>query len=216
MLSGTLRTPNPSQVKNMILRALAEAVDGSLRRATIEAQDNSRQYTRTLMYNSLFYNAMVNSDLRGDFGIRPSEIIGRLDGIIDGIANDTHILFQPITIVGNDLVGGWTLAMGTDLFEKLKQISEGITVTEKNVKLHWLAWTLEEGDRLLISDFKIHFQTGRGRSGLAIMVPDNLATGWRVPNYIAGTDYDNWITREVVHNLKGYNQILINAIRNNI
>lgn len=64
--------------------------------------------------------------------------------------------------------------------------------------LDWLEWLLEAGSRVVIREYQISFDPKHGinssRSGEAVMIKGGT---WSVPQAIAGTISDNWITQSL-------------------
>ncbi len=201
--------PSNGELSQLILKEIIIELNKGFKSITSQTEGELRQFTRALMLNSEFLKDVnaVGGGLRGEFGVRLEDTTDVVNNISNLISQDTYLLFTPISLFGNTIQGGWTLAMGKDLFASVKSSSAGVTITEKNEKIPWLEWSLEEGNKIIIGAFRVKFRTGYGRSGLAIMVPDKII-GWRIPPAFAGTDYDNWITREVYKNIKKYEDIL--------
>lgn len=206
--------PSNSFLQKQILDAMISDLNIAFAKANSAAEKDIKKLTEQIIKRSAFYREFKHGTLRGEFGIRPSELDIRLDSILRGIVDDTHLVRQNLSINGNIITGGWLLTMGTDLFAALKGQQAGITRTEKGEFLPWLQWTLEEGNRLIIADFSILFRFLAGRSGQAIMIPNNTV-GWRVPPSFAGTDYDNWITREILQHIDKYSNVVRRQIVRN-
>jgi hypothetical protein len=206
--------PSNNELEDLILKEMVSEINKGFKLITSSTEVELRDYTRTLMKRSAFLQDIydITGDLRGEFGVKLMEAGPRVDAIANVISQDTYLLYTPVTLFGKTIQGGWTLAMGKDLFAGLKGILAGVTITEKREQIPWLKWALEEGNKIIIGSFRVKFRVGVGRSGLAIMIP-NKVVGWRIPPAFAGTDYDNWITREVYANVNKYEQILIKNIK---
>jgi hypothetical protein len=206
-----LEPPPEREIYKAIMEEFVDQVNLARDSSLSEINDRAKRITEKLIKNGQFANAFIGSELRGSFGIRPKFVRPKLNSIIQQISNDTHIFSTPLKLAGNKIGGGWILAMGTNLFSSLKDSPAGTTITEKGQKIPWLRWTLEEGNRIIISTFRVRFQLGKGRSGYAIMVP-NAVIGYRVPPAFAGTDHDNWITRDIIPNLEDYSNMILRTL----
>lgn len=205
-----LAPPATSIFQGQILRELVSQLNIARITAHSDINTKARQLTEKLIRAGDFINDLKGSELRGSFGIRPAEYRSRIAQIVGIIRDDTHIFSYPLRLTGSSISGGWVLAMGTNLFEKLKNSPAGITTTEKGANVPWLKWTLEVGNAVIISDFRVKFTTA-GRSGFAVMVP-NTTIGYRVPPRFTGTDYDNWITRNIIPYLDKYSELILKTL----
>jgi hypothetical protein len=215
MIQTYIEPPSVNFITKQIFQELVAQLNIGRVNSDTEMNDKVVDITYKLIKDSDFLTELVGTELAGSFGLRPGGIAKRIRAIASEIANDTFIYSVPFSMSGDRISGGFLLAMGTDLFEKLKISPFGVTFTEKNQVVPWLRWTLEVGNAIVIADFQVLFRIGAGRSGHAIMVPDNTI-GYRVPPQFAGTDHDNWITRHIIPNLDIYSDMILKVLNKNI
>lgn len=194
-----------------LIRELVKQLNSARVAAHSDIETKVRNLTRRIIRDCDFIEKLKESELRGSFGIRPPDVRPIISSIIDEIVKDTYIISTPIKEFGSVFRGGWTLAMGTNLHENLKNMNAGITLTEKGELVSWLRWTLEAGNKILISDFRVKFKNGYGRSGFACMIP-NAIIGYRIPPSFAGTYNDNWITRAIIPYLDDYSETIMKTL----
>lgn len=213
MLEYYLEPPSNQELAQLILNELIDQLNQLFKKAGAQIEKAFRNLTVDIIKQSEFIHSLTDfqGDLRGEFGLRIGSEDRIAQVIINNIGLDTYLLQTPVTYFGGNFSGGLALAVGQNLFAALKNLSEGKTFTEKGETVPWLEWTLERGNAVTIADHSVYFKIGKGRSGLAIMIPNN-AIGWRIPPQFSGTDHDNWITREILKNLDKYEQVLSNIL----
>ena len=165
--------PALSTIKNGIMNELITQFSVAQTAAQSDTLIKVRELTKKIIRDSEFIKGLRGPELRGSFGIPPNLYSTVIDHIINYIPADTHIVSRPFKLTRNSITGGWVLLMGTDLFERLKNLRTVNQETEKHQKLPWMRWTLEKGNAVIITDFRIRFQTGQGRSGFAHMIPND-------------------------------------------
>ena len=209
MIGYYLEPPSDNKLAQLILEELTDQLNDLFNRAHTVIEKSFQKITVDIVKNSSFIESLTDfqGQLRGEFGLRIGTEDRVAQVIVDNIGLDTYCLQSPVSHFGNTFSGGIALAIGQNLFSALKDLAEGKTFTEKGAIVPWLEWTLERGNAVTIADHNVLFELGKGRSGLAIMIP-NRVTGWRIPPQFAGTDHDNWITREVLKNLDKYEDAL--------
>ena len=83
-------------------------------------------------------------------------------------------------------------------------------MTAKGVSLPWLRWLLTLGQQIIVANFGVDYQSGKGRTGGGYMTVDERP--FKVSSQYAGTVDDNFITRaidSVAPQIKG---VIIKAI----
>lgn len=207
-----IKLTNLKQAEKKIANELIKAANKALKASLDELKDYIQAITKKLMYKSRFFNEILFGDLKGHFGIPENQVSSSVDNIIDEIVNNIEIFYSPLSTYGGrtKVRGGIKIGIGKNGFASLLSMSEGMVKTGikgQAITLHWLDWVLRRGDEVIVSEHDIEFETGSGRSGLAIMVPDKTAS-WRVPADFSGTLEDNVITREILRNLEIYSDIV--------
>jgi len=203
--------PSTPIVKKLIVDDLMLQLNVARVASDNEMNNRAKKLTKKIIKDCDFIRALKRDELRGSFGLPPGGYNAAIDSIVNETSSDTYIYSRPLKIVGNTISGGWVLAIGSDLFEKMKNMSTVIQDTEKGAKLPWLRWTLERGNSIIITNFRVKFQIGKGRSGFAHMIP-NAVIGYRVPPQFAGTDHDNWFTKAIIPRLDEYSDIILKTL----
>lgn len=210
-----LKPLSRTHITRGVQRAIRANLNGVLFSARIEAEERMKALVEANLRRSDFIQEISHGFLRGDFGIRPELVEPTVEAIISTVVDDVHLNHIDVNVVAGKFTGGWELTIGNEAIEKLKNLKEGITITEKGEEIPWLEWTLTVGNQTVIADFKILFKSGTGRSGLAIMIPDEII-GYRVPPRFAGTEEDNWLNRAITTKIDSFTRIVRESIVNNI
>jgi hypothetical protein len=158
-----------------VLVHVKTAILGRTRHTIIEAIKSSPEYI-----------ALLKGRLRGEFGLADPGI--KLDALLSQWGDEIEITTEKRTlkIQAVDIDMSLVLAM-----------SEAFQTTEKGQELHWLSWLLREGDKTIVKEYDVRFDTGKSsRSGQAIMV-EGKKKKWSVPPQYSGTKTRNWITRAI-------------------
>lgn len=152
------------------------------------AQDITNQY----MLNSKEALSLNFGELAGEFGIPIDAQFDTVESISETIGEYMNVNVSKFPPRGNILRTKISVTLNDTIYYVLIDLPEAVTVTEQNDVLPWLEWLLFEGGKILIKDHHVEAITGKGRSGLAIMVP---SSSWQVPSEFQGTINNNWITR---------------------
>jgi hypothetical protein len=126
--------------------------------------------------------------LAAQFGIPAGQESSVTDSIVAAIVAATKV---NITRFNRQLQGKIEISFQPADFANLLALPGGSVNTNLGVKLDWLHWLLQEGNRVIIVGYEyVSNNNGRSRGGV-------MRTGesWRVPTQFAGTLEDNFITR---------------------
>lgn len=94
--------------------------------------------------------------------------------------------------------------------DQIANLPSGRFTSENGYEIHWLANLLLDGLRVIVYDYEFAESTGWGRTGGGIMI--NSPGGvWRVPEEVAGTRSDNFITRAIEQNKDKIEMIVASA-----
>lgn len=175
----------------IISNLLKRIYDSNLKKAEQEV----KELVKLQLYNSSTAKSIDAQDtesLAGHFGIPYGEETESLEAIINTIAEYVKVTFSHFPPSGGKLRTTINIVLGDEVYPELQTLDEGQVLTEKGEVIYWLEWLLLGGKGILISEFDVEFELGKGRSGQAIMIP---GTGWQIPAEHAGTRQDNWLTR---------------------
>lgn len=217
MLKVTAKITSKVEAQEQIGRAAAKVLNATLGGAFDSIADDMAEIIKNIILNSEFAKSFIGGELSGHLGVPQGEGQDRIEAIANKISQSLSIIQRSIQWQrGGRLTGGISIELDNDAFLDVIELPESKIITEKGEILEWLDWVLTEGDRVIIADYDVEFLIGKGRSGIAIMLPTD-AVGWRVPSRFSGTIDDNWITREIKNNfgqlLGRMNEILLYRLK---
>jgi len=188
------------KVKQQLDEKLRAKYNSRLKKANEAAQSYTEHYLETIDF---LYNIATRQrgepSLVAEFGIPYGEEGAIVEDIIATITPFLKVSLALLGVSKEVLRTRITITLLSTVLDVLEELPEGVTVTEKNATIEWLAATLF-GDvihDISVADFSVQYQVGKGRSGLAIMVPGD---GWTVPDEYSGSKDDNWLTQALTAN----------------
>lgn len=200
------------QLEKLMLIEVVKELNKRIPKRIDEISSKLRDDTFEFLKGNSTYRSLVGGDLAGHFGIPTAGRVARIDTIIRAVADGMKIRYVPVKLKGKKFTGGIEIGiLRTNLAEVLF-LAEGLVMTEKGVVLDWLNWLLTLGDTVIITKYDVELGTGLGRSGLAVMVPED-AGSWRVPPKYSGTIQKNWLTRAFNDNISAYLSIIENTVK---
>lgn len=211
MLKAKVRIQSNVAAIKAIQDATVATMDSILVANFSSVQTSVKRLTGELLRSSHFFNSFIFGDLRGHLGIPAPEAFPRIENVVEHIISEVNVTYTPLTGSGKKINGGYSIGIGKNGFDGVMNLASAKVTTENGDTLEWLEWVLTRGDTVIISDHNIHFEADLGRSGLAVMVPSQIAS-WRVPSAFSGTVNDNWITREIKDNIAEYGRRINNLI----
>jgi hypothetical protein len=184
-----------SEIRSKILEALLPDVIKYFSDIFASLQNDISSLIIKYITDQPEYSSLLGGQLQYEFGIPDPE--SRLSEILDTIKSGAIVKNKPISIKGDELIGGIKIQMIKKDFGDLLSLGASSFTTEKGDKLNWLQWLLLEGDSVIISDHIFIFgPNSTSRTGLGIM--KEISGGfWRVPPEYSGTITNNWITRAI-------------------
>lgn len=210
-----LKLVNTNEAEKEAMRVIIRETNSIIKGAITNIENEVKKLTRHLMENSKFVNELLYGQLRGHFGIPADEISDSVASIINEVVENIEVSYSNLSLLGKTVRGGLKIGIGKNGFSSLINLKAGTTTTDLGVELNWLDWLLTQGDRIIISEHDIKFLADKGRSGMAIMIPNRVAS-WRVPAEFSGTLEDNVITREIIKNVEQYSRIMSSLINKQV
>jgi hypothetical protein len=199
VMAGELRgkislVQSVSEIESKILKAIKPEVNKYLKKIFEKAKPQLIAILQKFIIDSPEYKSILNGELQYEFGLPDSA--ARLQQIMQ-FWTKLDATYNPVTVNGQKLTGGFTLNMVDAGYVEVLQSSASKLVTEKKETLNWLEWLLLFGNRIIIRDYQIEIGPSKAsRTGKAIM--KGVQRGkWSVPNQYAGTTNNNWITRAI-------------------
>lgn len=144
-----------------------------------------------------------------ELGVVYEDIVAAFNDIVELIQNS----FQVKLSRGIGRVANLAITINIDI-AKIAELPSGSYITEKGKDIPWLKSMLYDGLKVLVTDF--HFlpsdYTGRymGRTGGGIMIGGGV---WRMPEEVAGTVDDNFVTRTLLRNSFRIRQIIEEEVK---
>jgi len=147
--------------------------------------------------------------LSGAFGLYSGTEAQAVNSIKNSVEQSIEV---NVNTVSNSLhKGGITINFQPSTFTNLLSLSEG-HVSYSGGDLHWLQWLLEQGDAMIIVNYRYYPESGMGRSNKGFMKKTGT---FRVPPQFSGTVDNNFITRALTGPVqqKELNREIINIIK---
>lgn len=183
-------------IRKLILEALQEDVENTLRKALPEITKNIQELVNQTIKNAPEYQSLLNGQLKFEFGLYDSQ--NQIDKIVDTWSSNINVDFKSIKINNAGISGGFSLGMIASNLQDVLSLPESLMIdTERGYSLPWLQWLLKDGGKVLVKDYKVVLGPNPySRTGYAIMHNDS-SSNWRVPAEFAGTVTNNWVTRAI-------------------
>jgi len=180
-------------------KAITKAINNiiaSQAEARIKAKKKSiRNNIRTALISSLISSpeiiSLSSGDLRVDFGLTDDPS----DDIVSAVVSTIRLGINPVRSTGGKIKGGISLYIQPSSYSNLLRLKNASQAIEDGSVLPWLSWMLSAGDSVLVADFGVVYESGRGRSGGGYM--SSKATPFRVDPFFSGVLDDNFVTRAI-------------------
>lgn len=181
------------EIEKLILKSWLDKINKKLLGKLSAIESNIVNISLAHFKSSDTYNELLYGDLRYSLGFPNGEQHEMVDTVVETAAKSLKVELDQFKIV-NDINGGLTVyLLKSGMIDLLSLSQSNIKIEEGNIP--WLDWLLTQGDKIIISDYKIIYRDA-GRSGGAVMTK-SPGSYWKIPTDFAGTDDDNWFTRIV-------------------
>ncbi len=209
MAKATLKLVESSKeiekrINKALVTELNKALDKTARRIVVPVKSIVRQ----ALLNQPEVSSLSGGRLAAEFGLPDGR--NRIDNIISQWVDGIIVTTTKATATRNKLSGGLTIKMIPRNFVDVLGLTTSKVTTDKGQDLPWLEWLLLFGDKAIVRDFSISFDSnrvGRSRSGFAVM-QSNPGAFWRVPPEFAGTEDNNFVTRALSTIETDINQVI--------
>lgn len=141
-----------------------------------------------IMHSSPEMESVRAGTLKFDFGLDRDVTFE----ICSSISRSVSIEFSNFKFQNNRIIGNAQVNIQPVDYLNLLELPESVVITEDGVELPWLEWLLTLGDSVIVANYGVKYTSG-GRSGGAVMTPDNKP--FRVDPRYSGTVNDNFIAR---------------------
>jgi len=191
---------SPERFEQIILEAIGKKID----KAFGKAYTKIVQETKTLVHQALSKSDVIGeltdgSQLRGELGLTSGLSRSAAQAILEGVSNSVQAEYRSVRIKPTSSTGGLTFYIQPENLSNVidiaqAQISYYSKRYKKAVKLDWLDWLLNQGDRIIVAKFHFEPKAGRGRSGLGEMKKEGM---FKIDSQYAGEIGDNFISRAI-------------------
>ena len=201
-------TESASQLKTNMRFMFAEAIDKLIRSKINGIELFARNSIKNSFNKSETVSAILGGILQADFGLTDDMAVEAVDSIVEYVSNNVQIIYTKSKKT-SDLLASFTLVFlpNKDFYKEIKNgsyISEGIYVTGYGINgdVNWLEWLVTKGTQVILSNFYVYYEEGKGRSNQAIMIYTDKAGSTRSGGFMvnpehAGTEDDNFVTRAI-------------------
>lgn len=187
-----LRAGVLTQVAAHLARALRSGFEADVRRRV--GDELLLRMRASPQYQALAGLALDPELSRGQVG-EPNAAVAA-EQMVQGLKASMVVAVDPPRATPGGLAGGVLVGVSRDDFDDvLAQPLSRFTSGGHNVD--WLRWLLLEGDTVVVSGFEFvskprHAKFSRTGTGIMVRSKD---PGWKVPDRLAGTKADNWVTQ---------------------
>ena len=176
------------QIETKINKILSKQVVEFIRKRQSRLTSRVQDYVAKTIEKSPEIQSLRSGELKIDFGLDSDPT----DQIVNTIANSVRVLINPVKFSKGSFVAGVEVLVQPTSFANL--LSADFAEQEiRGGSIPWLEWLLTRGDSIIIADFGVEYQSGRGRSGGGTM--SSTVAPFKVNPRYSGTTDNNFITR---------------------
>lgn len=198
-----------ASISDKILSALLEDMVPVFQNISVYAQKNIREVVREGIQNSREYGSIMSGQLRLELGIPNSS--QALENILS-VWDQVIVSYNKPRISNKRIKGSIYLSMIRADYSDVLSVDLAQVLTAKSQSLPWLEWLLLMGDKVIIRDYSVSFESSPfSRTGGAVM-RSSVNGRWSVPSEFAGVKNNNWITRTIESLEPNIDQALFRAM----
>lgn len=201
------------QIQTLMFQEIAKQLNQRIPKRLNNIDNRLKESTFDFLQTTSTYTSLISGQLAAHFGLPRYDRKIRIDDILSALVNRMEVRYTPIRVRGRKFINGLTFSIVTTNLSEVLTLPEGKILTQKGQVLDWMSWLLTMGDRIIISEYEINLESGKGRSGGGIMIAASGGS-WRVPPEFSGTQNDNWFTRSLRSN--SYFSIIENIIKHEL
>lgn len=175
-----------------LLNLLLKDINLKMQKIARSLESDIKNLVKNAISNSPEYQSLISGKLKYNFGLPDSA--SRLSEILSVWERITVDYTKP-SIQGSQISSNIKIYMIKADYSDVLNLSASYFTTEKGSELKWLEWLLLAGDKTIIRDYEIIYNSSpNSRTGGAVM--KKVVSGkWNVPPEFAGVYGNNWITR---------------------
>lgn len=184
------------QIKAKIIFEVREEVDRRFRSKYSVVSSKIGNIIANAITDAPASRSIVNGQLKVDFGLDELESSKVISEIIDIVRASTYITLN--TNVKTNLIFSMTVGVNPENF--VRNLSNELRYTSNGkyyIEIPWMKWLLTMGTAIIIDDYRVMYQSGKGRSDGGIMISSANSEGFRVDPSFAGTANSNFITKAI-------------------
>jgi|TARA_B100000085_G_scaffold171306_2_gene155906 hypothetical protein len=178
-------------ITKAINNIIASQAENRLKTKKREIRENIKLALAASLASSPEIASLSSGKLKTDFGLTENPS----DDIISSVVSTIRLGINPVRSTGSKIKGGISLYIQPSSYSNLLTLGVAKQEIEDGGVLPWLSWLLTAGDNVLVANFGVVYQGGRGRSGGGYMSKD--ATPFRVDPFFSGVREDNFVTRAI-------------------
>ena len=184
------------QIANAMSGQMAIVINAAVSRAQAGIVKEIKGSVFDWGHQSDVINALVFGEgklLKG-IGLPDAYARNAAEQILHAVVDSVEIEFKKFS--KNLRGGGLTLNIQPEDFGNVLSIANANIPRPYGRELAWLEWLLIEGNKVLITDYQIHYGNfgNRSRTRTAIMI-EKPGGYWKMPSQFAGVSNDNFLTR---------------------
>jgi hypothetical protein len=183
-----------NEILRRLMKALAVEINLHFNSKLVQINKIVREMLRQEVMASREWADITGADskLRFQLGIVNAE--PKMTKVLDQWIESVSVRLNAVRPSGKDFKGGIEIVAVPSDYADVLGLPDVITVTNKGQELNWLKWLLLDGGGVIVSGWHVLYKPGSGRTKGAIMVKKG---SWSVPDYAAGDNSNNFITRAI-------------------
>ena len=170
--------------------SLAKMLNKSLVRSANTISTNLKPIVAGSLSTSPEISSLSGGTLRVDFGLTTDPS----GAIINSIINTLDVKVDKVVGSNTGIKGGLLITMQPIDYTNLFSLSVAEQIIEGG-SIPWLRWLLTFGQQIIIGNFGVKYESGKGRTGGGHMTVEQRP--FKIHSGFAGTVDDNFITRAV-------------------
>ena len=188
-----------------IHNSFAKMMNKSLTRSANKINTSLKPVIASSLFASPEISSLSGGILRVDFGLTTDPSAAIVDSIVDSLDIKVDKVVGSIT----GIKGGLLITMQPIDYANLFSLSVAEQIIAGG-SIPWLRWLLTLGQQIIIGNFGVKYESGKGRTGGGHMTIEERP--FKVHSGFAGTVDDNFITRAISQAAPQIKNTIIKAI----
>ena len=195
-----IRPESLNRLPSAVSSDVAKLINTRIKRGLSRLEKHLKEMVKDSILNCEEFSRIAQTDARGEIGI-PNPVMQRFEEIAQAVADSLFIVFRPFRGTKDRLSGRLRVFCSPIDYGYLYKLEAAYVGGERGPMFDWLRCLLEQGTEVCVADHqylsRVLSQKSKdkySRTGFGIMV-ERKGQGWRVPPELAGTKYENLISR---------------------